>query len=337
MVTKDNTPEKTEAPKGEHPEKGTVEEKPRVEFRKKAPDMEKYRKMVAEEEGVDPSQLDNEGNVNIRAMTTQGTQKEEKVEEPEGEKPEIPERYQGKTLEQMIQIAEEKEKMIQKQSGEVGEWKKKVAEAEEVRKKIAEIESQSFRQGQNITGLPEKPKRPKISEDDYYSDPVNAINKYNEYLEKMEAYNEQYINARLAPHEDERYRKFKKDLLEQLEEKYKDWPVKFNRKKVEEFLGNNPEYFTKYGFTNAYEKAYLDITAPSYSELSKKQKEEMREQMKNELLEEMNNKKQAGDIGMTDLQTQDLSGSSPGYDEERFEEDSEYRKKVLADIEKRRR
>jgi len=79
------------------------------------------------------------------------------------------------------------------------------------------------------------------------------------------------------------------------------------------------------------------MNTAEFSQLSKKQQEEMREQVKKELLEEMNNQKQAGNIGMTDLQTQDLSGSSPEYDEKRFEEDTEYRRKVMADIEKRKK
>jgi hypothetical protein len=339
MVTKDNTPEKTEAPQGEHPEKGTVQEEPRVEFRKKAPDIEKYRKMVAEEEGVDPSQIDDEGNVNIRAMATKGAE-EEKTQEKEGEteetKQEIPDRYKGKTPEELIKILEDKENYIQSRSGKIGELQKQADIAAELQKKIEAIESQTLRETQKGPGLPQPPEAPDITEDEYFDDPLKALNKYKEYNKKVVEWNRQYIHAAVNPYYEERAKTGKKELYDQLEEKYKDYPVKYDRTKVQEFLDKNPDYFTKYKI-NAYEQAYHDMNTAEFSQLSKKQQDEMREQVKKELLEEMNNQKQAGNIGMTDLQTQDLSGSSPEYDEKRFEEDTEYRRKVMADIEKRKK
>ena len=61
----------------------------------------------------------------------------------------------------------------------------------------------------------------------------------------------------------------------------------------------------------------------------------MREQIKKELSEEMNNRKQAGNVGLTDLNTPTATGSSPVYDEDKMEDDPEYRDQVLADIKKR--
>jgi len=87
--------------------------------------------------------------------------------------------------------------------------------------------------------------------------------------------------------------KGKGKLYKDLEEKYKDSPVNFDRKKVQEFLSQNPEYFKQYK-TKAYEQAYHDISAPDLS----KSREKMREELKAEVMEEMKNNKQAGNIGL---------------------------------------
>jgi len=71
-------------------------------------------------------------------------------------------------------------------------------------------------------------------------------------------------------------------LYKDLEDKYKDSPVNFDRKKVQEFLSQNPEYFKQYK-TKAYEQAYHDISAPDLS----KSREQMREELKAEVMEEI--------------------------------------------------
>lgn len=335
MVKQDNTPEKVEASQEEHPTEGKIETKPKVEPQKK-PD---YMKMAAEEDGIELPE--SEENVNIREAVKQNEQNENTQKENTQSEIEISERYKGKTPEELVKMIEEKDKYIQSRSTELGtlksqveELNKQLAEQSEVRKKIEEIETQNIKQTQQIKGLPEEPEAPNITEADYYDDPTKVINAMNDYLKKLSEWNKNYIHAMISPYYEDRAKKGKEQLYNQLEEKYKDWPVKFDRKAVQEFLNKNPDYFVKYR-TNAYEKAFHDMSASEYSQLSKKQQEQMREQIKQELLEETNTQKQAGNIGLSDLQTQG-AGSSPAYDEERFEEDAEYRKKVMADMEKRK-
>ncbi len=58
-----------------------------------------------------------------------GTYKEPttKEEEPGTEEPkaELPERYKGKTAEELVKLLDEKEKYIQSRSDEIGDWRKK--------------------------------------------------------------------------------------------------------------------------------------------------------------------------------------------------------------------
>jgi len=58
--------------------------------------------------------------------------KTEKVEEPIEPKVELPERYKGKSADELARLLDEKEKYIQSRSDEIGDWKQRVAEAEKL-------------------------------------------------------------------------------------------------------------------------------------------------------------------------------------------------------------
>jgi len=123
-------------------------------------------------------------------------------------------------------------------------------------------------------------------------------------------------------------------LYKDLEDKYKDFPVKFDRVKVQEFLNKNPEYFNQYK-TKAYEQAYHDLSAADFSQTSKEEREKMREQIEKDVIEKIKTNKQAGNIGLSDLETP--SAGKVEYDADRMEDDPEYREKVIADMEERKR
>ena len=51
---------------------------------------------------------------------------QEEVEQPQPEEPSLPEKYQGKSLEEVVQMHQEAEKLLGRQSSEVGELRKVV-------------------------------------------------------------------------------------------------------------------------------------------------------------------------------------------------------------------
>lgn len=308
MADKDNTLKK-DAPKKETTPKEKVE---------KTVDI---RKELTEKEAQELVDKENKGTES----------KEEKTEEPKAEetKVEIPERYKGKTAEELVGLLDEKEKFIQSRSDEIGEWKQKVKEAEVLSEKVAKIEEEATKQAPGK--LPERPQAPAISDAEYYDDPTKALKKVLDYNKKLADYVDQITSAKTAPFYQGDMERRREKLYKGLEEKYKDSPVKFDRKKIQEFLSKNPEYFNQYK-TNAYEQAYHDLSAPDLS----KSREKIREEVKAEVMEEIKTGKQAASVGFGDLETPP-TGSAPEYDVDRMEEDPEYRKQVIADMEKRKR
>jgi len=320
MVTKDNTLKK-EAPVKETTPSEKVEKT--VDIRKDLT-MEEAERLVAQEEGETPE-----------VPLIQAIKKEKIVEEP---KVELPERYKGKSAEELVKLLDEKEKFIQGRSDEIGEYRQKIKETEELREKVVKIEEEAIKESQQPSNLPQKPQPPIISDSEYYEDPVKAFNKQSKYNKELLDYVDQLTSAKTAPFYQSDVEKRREKLYIEMENKYIDFPVKFDREKVQGFLNQNPQYFTKYK-TNAYEQAYHDMSATDFSQQQKVERETMREQVKREVLEEMKNQSQASNVGLSDLETQSINptGSAPKYDIEKMEEDPEYNRQVIADMEKRRR
>ena len=229
-------------------------------------------------------------------------------------------------------MLDEKEKFIQSRSDEIGDWKKKVKEAEVLKTKVDAIEEEAMKQVPG--GLPQRPEAPVISlkENDFYEDTakvVKAVNELSSYSKKLTDYVDQITSAKTAPFYQGDMERRREKIYKVLQEKYKDSPVKFDREKVQEFLSKNPDYFKQYK-TNAYEQAYHDISAPDLS----KSREKMREEVKAEVVEEMKTNKQAASIGFNDLETTP-TGEAKEYDKVKMEEDPEYRKQAIADMEKK--
>ena len=327
-MEKDNTLEKAEPVKG-HPVKEKVE-KP-VDIHKDLT-MEEAERRVAEENGEVPEAPESQAE--------EKKAEEEKAEEPtkkEGEiEGSIPDNYKGKKTEELIKLLQEKENYIQKRSGEIGELKKQAETAEETRKKVEQIEQEIISQEEKKNlKIPQPPEPPTITDDEFYNEPVKSYQKIIEYNKKLAEYNRLYVNSMVNPFYQAEVERKRDKLYQNLEDKYKNHPVKFDKQKIQEYLNKNPQYFTKYK-TDAYEKAYHDLSTDQYSEQYSKTKEEIREQVKKELLEEQNTHKQAGNVGLSDLQTQP-TGSTPEYDKAKMEDDAEYRDQVIADMEKRSR
>ena len=71
------------------------------------------------------SQPEEETVEDTEENEAQGIQQEDFVEQPQ-EEPTVPEKYQGKSLEQVVQMHQEAEKLLGRQSSEVGELRKVV-------------------------------------------------------------------------------------------------------------------------------------------------------------------------------------------------------------------
>jgi hypothetical protein len=126
---------------------------------------------------VDPQpEMDNVDDINEEAVETQFA--EEEVAEQPQEQPTVPEKYQGKSLEEVVQMHQEAEKLLGRQSGEVGELRKVVDDY---------ISSQT-------QPAPQQPVEPE-EDIDYFTDPQGAVNRAIENHPKIreaEQYSSQY-------------------------------------------------------------------------------------------------------------------------------------------------
>ena len=89
-------------------------------------------------------------------------QQEEEVEQPQAEAQSLPDKYQGKSLEEVVQMHQEAEKLLGRQSSEVGELRKVVDDY------ISTQTQQSAPQPQHVE--PE-------DDIDYFTDPQKAVNR----------------------------------------------------------------------------------------------------------------------------------------------------------------
>ena len=277
-MSKSNTLKKDASEK-----KTTPVETTKVDMRKEM-SAEEAEKIVAREKGELKEEVKEEPKEEIKEEPKEEDKEEvkEELKEEQKEKPTtvIPERYKGKTDEELIRLIEEKEKFVQSRSDEIGDWKKKVKEAEVLNQKVSKIEEESMKQTPGT--MPKKPVKPVITDQEYYDNPVGSWNKLADYQEKAMDYADQISSAKTAPFYQGDMERRREKIYNGLEEKYKDSPVKFDRKKVQEFLNKNPEYFKQYK-VNAYEQAYHDISVPDLS----KSREEIKEEVRAEIIAEM--------------------------------------------------
>ena len=101
------------------------------------------------------------------------------VEQPQPKEPNLPDKYQGKSLEEVVQMHQEAEKLLGRQSSEVGELRKVVDD-------YISTQTQQAPQQQHVE--PE-------DDIDYFTDPQAAVNRAIENHPKIreaEQYTEQY-------------------------------------------------------------------------------------------------------------------------------------------------
>jgi hypothetical protein len=119
--------------------------------------------------------MENVDDINEEAVETQFV---EEAEQPQ-EQPTVPEKYQGKSLEEVVQMHQEAEKLLGRQSGEVGELRKVVDD---------------YIASQTPTQAPQQNVEPE-DDIDYFTDPQGAVNRAIENHPKIreaEQYSTQY-------------------------------------------------------------------------------------------------------------------------------------------------
>ena len=125
-------------------------------------------------------QAPEEGNADqIEQSEVNEIQQEVEVEQPQAQEPSLPDKYQGKSLEEVVQMHQEAEKLLGRQSSEVGELRKVVDD-------YISTQTQQAPQQQHVE--PE-------DDIDYFTDPQAAVNRAIENHPKIreaEQYTEQY-------------------------------------------------------------------------------------------------------------------------------------------------
>ena len=121
-----------------------------------------------------------EDNVDAIENEVDEIQQEEEVEQPQAEEQSLPDKYQGKSLEEVVQMHQEAEKLLGRQSSEVGELRKVVDDY------ISSQQQPTAPQQQHVE--PE-------DDIDYFTDPQGAVNRAIENHPKIreaQQYTEQY-------------------------------------------------------------------------------------------------------------------------------------------------
>ena len=132
--------------------------------------------------------------------------------EPVKEEYKVPEKYAGKTLEDVINMHQNSESLIGKQGQELGEQRKLV---------------QSLIEAQNATQTTTPPEEKTSFEDQFYSDPAQAVNSAIENHPEV-------VNARK-----ERQQVQQQHQLSVLEKAYPDWQDRVSTKDFQDWVGSS--------------------------------------------------------------------------------------------------
>jgi|TARA_R110000764_G_scaffold42445_3_gene95689 hypothetical protein len=158
---------------------------------------------------VEEAPLEGDPITDFQEAAPQETQTEE-TQQPEFI---IPEKYAGKSNEDLVEMHQNVEKMMSKQSNEVGEQRKLI---------------QSLMDAQNKALETALPKEESVDfEQDFYSDPADAVNKAIEnHPELIEARQERKISAQ-------------KQQVSVLEKAYPDWQTKIATSEFQKWVGES--------------------------------------------------------------------------------------------------
>jgi hypothetical protein len=137
---------------------------------------------------------------------------EVQTEETQQPEPEIPEKYAGKSMEEVIEMHQQSEKLMSKQSNEVGEQRKLI---------------QSLIDAQNKATEAAPPEETVTQEDNFFTDPVNAVNKAIENHPDV-------IKAR-----EERMGNMQTHNLAALDKAYPNWQETVQDSAFQKFIGDS--------------------------------------------------------------------------------------------------
>jgi len=158
---------------------------------------------------VDEAPLVGEPITDGQEQITQETTQELQAEETPQPELNVPEKYAGKTTEELVEMHQNVEKMMSKQSNEVGEQRKLIQSLMDAQNKASET----------------APPEPVDFEQDFYSDPAQAVNKAIEnHPELIEAREERKIQAQ-------------QHQVSVLEKAYPDWQDKVATKEFQDWVG----------------------------------------------------------------------------------------------------
>ena len=135
----------------------------------------------------------------------------EQVQDVDGNQ-DIPEKYAGKTMSEVIEMHQNVEQALGKQGAELGEQRKLM---------------QSLIEAQNKANETTPPEEPVIQEDNFFDDPVEAVNKAIENHPDV-------IKAR-----EERMGNMQKHNLESLDKAYPDWQKTVQDSSFQKFIGDS--------------------------------------------------------------------------------------------------
>jgi len=153
-------------------------------------------------------------------------QQEPEVEQPQ-EKPTVPDKYQGKSLEEVVQMHQEAEKLLGRQSSEVGELRKVVDDY---------ISNQTTPQAPQPSVEPEQ-------DIDYFTDPQAAVNRAIENhpsVKEAQEYNNEYRKQSSLSVLNNKH----PDMREILDDpKFADW-IKASKIRTQLFVQADQQYDT---------------------------------------------------------------------------------------------
>ena len=156
---------------------------------------------------VEEAPLEGDPITDFQEEVIQETQTEE-TQQPASA---LPEKYAGKSTEELVEMHQNVEKMMSKQSNEVGEQRKLIQSLMDAQNKATET----------------APPEPVDFEQDFYSDPALAVNKAIEnHPELIEAREERKIQAQ-------------QHQVSVLEKAYPDWQEKVATKEFQDWVGGS--------------------------------------------------------------------------------------------------
>jgi len=162
---------------------------------------------------VDVAPQEGEPITENQDLVTEEIPQEVQAEETQQPEYEIPEKYAGKSMQEVVEMHQQSEKLMSKQSNEVGEQRKLI---------------QSLIDAQNKATNTAPPEETVTQEDNFFTDPVKAVNQAIENHPDV-------IKAR-----EERVGNVQTHNLAALDKAYPDWQETVQDSNFQKFIGDSP-------------------------------------------------------------------------------------------------